>query len=77
MKIGLKLALSTGLAFDDEGLLLELAHHLFGDFVSTLSPNIDDFIVALTVGDQTFVVLIADLLHLRFSILEKLSFAPE
>ena len=47
-------------------------HHLFGDAVGDAGPDVDDLVVALAVGDETFLVLIDDALELRLSVVEEL-----
>ena len=47
----------------DELLGADLAHHLFGDLLRDLRPDVDDLVVALAVGDETLGVLLLDLLR--------------
>ena len=49
-------------------------HHLFGDLLRHLRPDVDDLVVALAVGDETFGVLVLDLLHFLLRRLEQLGF---
>ena len=52
-----------------------LVHHLLGDFVGGLGPNINDFVVFLTVGDQTVGILLVNVSRLALRILDKLLLA--
>ena len=70
------LALLAGLVVD-QLLGADLAHHLVGDLLRHLRPDVDDLVVALAVGDQTLGVLLLDLLHFLLRSLEQLdSCAP-
>ena len=51
----------------------DLAHHLFGDLLGDLRPDVDDLVVALAVGDETLGVLLLDLLHVLLRRLEQLA----
>ena len=53
----------------------QIAQHFIGDSVGDLRPNIDDFVVAFAVGDQTVLVLLLDLAHIVMGLLEQLLFA--
>ena len=46
-------------------------HHLAGDLVGDAGPDVDDLVVALAVGDQTFLVLIDDALDLGLRLVEE------
>ena len=59
----------------DELLGADLAHHLFGDLLRDLRPDVDDLVVALAVGDETLGVLLLDLLHVLLRRLEQLDLA--
>ena len=48
----------------DVGVGRDSVEELLGDLLRGLRPDIDDLVVALAVGDQTFLVLILDLLDL-------------
>src|SRR5690606_10534074 len=55
------------------GLLLgDLGHHLRGDLLGGLRPDVDDLVVALSVGDQTLEVLVLDLGDLGLGLVEEL-----
>jgi hypothetical protein len=41
--------------------LADGVHHRFGDVFGRLSPDVDDLVVALAVGDEAVVVLLLDL----------------
>ena len=51
--------LARVLVLDD--LRADLVHHLLGDLLGDLGPDVDDLVVALAVGDETFGVLLLDL----------------
>ena len=55
--------LLAGLRIDDL-LLADLVHHLLRDLVGDAGPDVDDLVVALAVGDETFLVLVDDALRL-------------
>ena len=59
----------------DQLLGADLAHHLFGDLLRDLRPDVDDLVVALAVGDETLGVLLLDLLHVLLRRLEQLDLA--
>ena len=46
-------------------------HHLVGDLVGDAGPDVDDLVVALAVGDETFLVLIDDALDLVLRLAEE------
>ncbi len=48
--------------FRGHNVYREIAQHVLGDVLGTLGPDVDDLVVALTVGDQTFGVLLLDFL---------------
>ena len=48
-------------------LRADLVHHLLGDALGHLGPDVDDLVVALAVGDETFGVLLLDLRRLPWS----------
>src|SRR6187431_1240598 len=43
----------------------DAAHHFFRDAIGNAGPDVDDLVVALAIRNQTFLVLIDDLLELR------------
>jgi hypothetical protein len=55
--------------------LAELLHHRLGDLLVGARPDVDDLVVALTVGDQTVRVLVLDLLHLDLGLVEDRAFS--
>ena len=56
----------------DQLFRADLRHHLFGDLLRHLRPDVDDLVVALAVGDETFGVLLLDLLDVLLRRLEQL-----
>ena len=60
---------------DVELLSFNLTHHLFGDASPVCAHNIHDFIVALAVGDQTFVVLLFNFFNLAFRLIDQRLFS--
>ena len=69
MKIGLNdgaVLLLAGLRVVDSSSVPISLHHLLGDLLGDLRPDVDDLVVALAVGDQTFVVLLLDLAATSF-----------
>src|SRR6185436_10730500 len=46
-------ALLAGLAVDHD-FATDAVHHLFGDAIGDAGPDVDDLVVALAVGDETF-----------------------
>jgi hypothetical protein len=59
----------------DHVLGADLVHHLFGDELRDLRPDVDHLVVALAVGDETFGVLLFDLLHVLLRLFEQLDLA--
>src|SRR6185369_9389457 len=57
----LDLLLRLGVGHD---FAADAAHHFFRDAIGNAGPDVDDLVVALAVRDQTFLVLIDDLLEL-------------
>ena len=60
----------AGLRIGDR-LLADGDHHLGRDLVGNAGPDVDDLVVALAVGDQTFLVLIDDALHFVLRLAEE------
>ncbi len=58
----LRLALAAG----GHGLHTELLHHRLRDLIVRARPDVDHFVVALAVGDETGGVLVLNVLHLAF-----------
>ncbi len=57
--------LALALPVDAGGRLgADLAHHLLGDLLGDLRPDVDDLVVALAVGDETLGVLVLDVVDL-------------
>ncbi len=51
-------------------VMLEGAEHDVGDFVARVSPDIDDLVVALAIGDDAFAILLLDVLDLLVGVRE-------
>ena len=49
-------------------LFLHGVHHLIGNIIGCFSPDINDFVVFFTLGDQAFRVLATDLDHPFFGL---------
>ena len=49
----------------------DLLHHVLGDRLGDLRPDVDDLVVALTVGDETFGVLLLDLADFLLGLVEQ------
>ncbi len=60
-----------GALFVGHRLGAEVAQHLVRDAVGHFGPDIDDFVVALAVGDQAVFVLLFDLAHVLVRLLEQ------
>ena len=60
----------------DDLLLADLAHHLLRDLVGDAGPDVDDLVVALAVGDETFLVLVDDALDLGLRLAEQHAPSP-
>src|SRR5262245_56516825 len=50
--------------------MLERAEHDIGNLVTGVSPNVDDLVVTLTIGDDALAILLLDLLDLFVGIAE-------
>ena len=52
----------------DDFLVAEFVHHHLGDLIPGAPPDIDHFVVALTLGNQAVFILIFDLFDLSLGL---------
>ena len=69
---GVERFLLDRLAFGvDDFLHAQFVHHFTGDPVTGMGPDIDDFVVAFAIGQQSLAVLLLNRLHLSLSRIER------